>query len=46
LASLSEPLSWQNSTLIRDDVAGAIRRPKSEDGKAIQVIGSGELVQT
>jgi dihydrofolate reductase len=44
--SLSEPLSWQNSTLLRDDVAGAIRRLKAEDGKGIQVIGSGELVQT
>jgi dihydrofolate reductase len=44
--SLSEPLSWQNSTLIRDDVGGAIRRLKSGDGKDIQVMGSGELVQT
>jgi len=44
--SLSEPLVWQNSTLIRDDVAGSIRRLKEEDGKNIQVIGSGELVQT
>ena len=44
--SLSEPLSWQNSTLIRDDVGGAVRRIKSGDGKDIQVIGSGQLVQT
>ena len=44
--TLSEPLLWQNSTLIRDDVAGAIRRLKADDGKDIQVIGSGELVQT
>jgi len=44
--TLSEPLPWQNSTLIRDDVAGAIRRLKADDGKDIQVIGSGELVQT
>ena len=44
--SLTEPLAWQNSTLIRDDVAGSIRRLKEEDGKNIQVIGSGELVQT
>jgi dihydrofolate reductase len=44
--SLSEPLSWQNSTLIRDDVGRAVRRIKSGDGKDIQVIGSGELVQT
>jgi dihydrofolate reductase len=44
--TLSEPLSWQNSTLIRVDVGGAVRALKSEDGKSIQVIGSGELVQT
>jgi len=44
--TLTEPLTWQNSTLIRDDVAGSIRRLKEEDGKDIQVIGSGELVQT
>src|SRR5206468_11422739 len=44
--SFSEPPSWQSSTLLRDDVAGAIRRLKAEDGKDIQVIGSGELVQT
>jgi dihydrofolate reductase len=43
--SLSEPLSWQNSILIRDDPAGTIRGLKAEDGKDIQVIGSGELVQ-
>src|SRR6266542_3191113 len=34
--TLSEPLLWQNSTLIRDDVAGAIRQLKAEDGKDIQ----------
>ena len=44
--TLTEPLSWQNSTLIRDDVAGTIRRLKHEDGGDIMVIGSGELVQT
>jgi dihydrofolate reductase len=44
--TLTEPLSWQNSTLIRDDVAGSIRRLKAEDGGDIMVIGSGELVQT
>ena len=26
--SLSEPLAWQNSTLIRDNVAGSIRRSR------------------
>ena len=47
--TLSEPLPWQNSTLIRGDVAGEIAKLKADDGgdgKDIQVIGSGELVQT
>jgi dihydrofolate reductase len=44
--SLREPLGWQNSTLIRGDVAAGIARIRAGDGKAIQVIGSGELVQT
>jgi dihydrofolate reductase len=44
--TLTEPLSWQNSTLIRDDVAGSIRRLKADDGGDIMVIGSGGLVQT
>jgi dihydrofolate reductase len=44
--TLTEPLAWQNSTLIRDDVAGTIRGLKQEEGKDIQVMGSGVLVQT
>ena len=44
--SLSEPLAWENSTLIQGDVPAEIAKLKEEDGKDIQVIGSGELVQT
>jgi dihydrofolate reductase len=44
--TLSEPLPWQNSILIGDDVPEAIGRIRAEDGKDIRVIGSGELVQT
>ena len=44
--SLKEPLSWQNSTVISGDVPAEIRKLKQGDGKDIQVIGSGELVQT
>jgi dihydrofolate reductase len=44
--TLSEPLPWQNSILIGDDIPEAIGRIKAEDGKDIRVIGSGELVQT
>ena len=48
-STLSEPLPWQNSTLIRGDVPGEVAKLKASDdgdGKDIQVIGSGELVQT
>jgi len=44
--TLTEPLAWQNSTLIKTDVAGEVRKLKEGSGKEIQVIGSGELVQT
>lgn len=43
--TLSEPLAWENSTLIKGDVAGEIAKLKARPGKDIQVIGSGELVQ-
>jgi dihydrofolate reductase len=43
--TLTEPLAWQNSTLIKDDVAGEVAKLKAGTGKEIQVIGSGELVQ-
>ena len=44
--TLSEPLPWQNSTLIADDMVRSVRKLREQDGKEIQVIGSGELVQT
>ena len=44
--SLTEPLAWQNSTLIRADVPGAVSKLRQGSGKEIQVIGSGELVQS
>jgi dihydrofolate reductase len=43
--TLTEPLAWQNSTLIKTDVAGRVAQLKEGSGKEIQVIGSGELVQ-
>jgi dihydrofolate reductase len=42
--TLSEPLAWQNSTLIADDVADRIRELKSRPGGDISVLGSGQLV--
>jgi dihydrofolate reductase len=44
--TLAESLAWQNSTLINGDVAGEVAKLKQGSGKEIQVIGSGELVQT
>jgi dihydrofolate reductase len=45
-STLTEPLGWQNSSLIKDDVAGDVGRLREQSGQDIQVIGSGELVQT
>ena len=44
--TLSEPLAWENSTLVQGDVAGAVTGLKQEDGGDLHVIGSTELVQT
>jgi dihydrofolate reductase len=44
--SLKEPLEWNNSTLIKGDVAKEVSRLKQQPGKDILVFGSGELVNT
>jgi dihydrofolate reductase len=44
--TLSEPLSWHNSTLIKTDVVGRLRQLKSEVDGDMMVIGSGDLAQT
>jgi dihydrofolate reductase len=44
--TLSEPLTWQNSTLLEGDVAEAVGALKQEDGGDLLVIGSTQLVQT
>jgi dihydrofolate reductase len=44
--TLAEPLAWQNSTLISGDVPGEVAKLRKGSGKEIQVIGSGQLVQT
>ena len=43
---LAEPLAWQNSTVLQDDVGEAVAALKQEDGQDLHVIGSSELVQT
>jgi dihydrofolate reductase len=44
--TLTEPLEWQNSTLLQGDVPDAVRALKQEDGGDLHVIGSTQLVQT
>ena len=42
--TLEEPLEWNNSTLIKGDVAEEVLRLKRRPGKNITIIGSGALV--
>lgn len=44
--TLAEPLPWPNSTLLRGDVADAVRNLKRELTLDLTVMGSGELIQT
>lgn len=44
--TLTEPLMWQNSTLLRGDVVGAVGALKREAGADLHVMGSTQLVQT
>ena len=43
--TLEEPLEWQNSTLIKGNVAEEISRLKEQPGKDISIVGSGTLVR-
>lgn len=44
--TLTSTSAWRNSTLIRDDVPGSVRRLKQEAGKNILLDGSSVLVHT
>src|SRR5215207_4547376 len=44
--TLTEPLAWQNSTVLQGDLVEAVAALKQEDGEDLHVIGSSELVQT
>ena len=44
--TLEEPLEWNNSRLIKDNVVAQITDLKQQDGKDITVHGSATLVQT
>jgi dihydrofolate reductase len=43
--TLRPPLEWQNSTLLEGDPAQAVAALKQEEGKDLQVIGSGRLAR-
>ena len=42
--TLTEPLPWQNSTLLPGDAASAVTGLKQQHGPDLAVLGSGELV--
>jgi dihydrofolate reductase len=44
--TLSEPLPWNNSTLLSGDVADSVAELKRESEQNIGVLGSGEVVRT
>ena len=44
--TLSDTSAWRNTTLIRGDVAGEVRKLKQQPGKDILMDGSSVLIQT
>ena len=44
--TLQEPLEWNNSTIIKENVAEEVSRLKQQSDKEILVFGSGDLVNT
>ena len=44
--TLSEPLPWENSTLLAGDVPEAVAELKQQVGPDMVVLGSGELIQS
>jgi len=44
--TLEEPLEWNNSTLIKDDIVAELTELKQQDGQDITVHGSATLAQT
>ena len=44
--TLEEPLEWNNSTLIKGNVAEAVVKLKRQPGKDIMILGSGALVRS
>jgi dihydrofolate reductase len=46
LSATLESVGWQNTTLVRDDVEGAVARLKAEDGGDIAINGSITVART
>lgn len=44
--TLSEPLAWCNSTLLKGDAAETVARLKQESGNDLMIMGSGVLAQS
>jgi dihydrofolate reductase len=44
--TLTEPLSWANSTLLSGDAQASVRRLKESDGPDLVILGSGELIRS
>ena len=44
--TLTEPLPWSNSTLLKGDAADAVARLKDQPGGDLVIIGSGELIRS
>jgi dihydrofolate reductase len=44
--TLEEPLRWENSTLLQDDVLSAVAELKQKNDHDIMILGSGELVRS
>jgi dihydrofolate reductase len=45
-SSLDDPLTWANSTLVRDDAVGAVRAMKEEGSALLSTIGSLSLCRS
>ena len=37
-------VTWANTTLVKEDLAGTVRKMKSEDGPGLVIMGSGSIV--
>lgn len=44
--TLTEPLPWQNSTLISNDVVATVAKMKDQDTGDLAIIGSGALIRS